>query len=256
MDTRYLLHRRLNYANLLSANLENALAEWTGFRGNVQLQYFPSREKRVVTVKLKLINEPDYVHWGILLGLLTHSLRSTLDNTIYGLSTTKTNQSQFPVFTSEAGYNSKSVKYLSGISDPRLVNFIKRRQPFNFSPSYNHPLHLLQELNNADKHRIPKFVLIRPKDFQAQLSIEFEDERDVHEPNIRFNEEPILDGSWIVKYQFKRPFKRFTDNSVMQFQAQVEINGRHYSIKQLCSEVLREVFEITNFLSSGPKTGT
>ena len=248
MDIKYILHRRLVQSNRKSAELSHALSEFINYPANVSFSGKNSKGKKVVTYTLTFTNQPDSVGWGILLGELAHSLRSSLDNAIFALSTTKTNKVEFPIFDNEVNYGAAIVEKLNGITNQTILDYVKAKQPFNESDPTSHPLYLLHKLNNADKHRLPKFVLLHPSELDTKLEIEFQNR--VCQPVIQFNEMPIKSDVWFMKYKFKYPFNKFKDNTKFNIQAQIEIDNKRFGVKELCDNLVREVHEITNIIGN------
>lgn len=248
MDVKYVLHRRLVQSNRKSAELSHALSEFIDYPANFSISGKHSRGKKIVTYTPTFTNQPDSVGWGILLGDLAHSLRSSLDNVVFALSTTKTYKVEFPIFDDKKKYSQAVNAKLNGIKEQAVIDYINSKQPFNLDDPTIHPLYLLHMLNNSDKHRLPKFVLLHPATLDTKLEIEFQNQ--ICEPVVFFNEMPITSGVWFMKYKFKYPFKTFKDNTNFIFQAQVEIGDKRFGVKELCDSLIREVHEITNFIGS------
>lgn len=248
MEAQYILHRRLVESNAKSAQLSYAVSSWIDYPKNVKFIGSNSPGKKVVTYKVSFINQPDFVGWAILLGELAHSLRASLDNVVYSLSSEKSKKNEFPIFHDRESYEKDVYKKLQGISDPEVLEYIGSKQPFRYAEPKKSALYLLNQINIWDKHRMPKVVLFHPSELATNFSIEFQDK--ICEPTIQFNEKPIESGMWFVKYKFKYPFKKFNDRSSFAFQAQVEVDGIRMGIKETCDTLVREVHEITSYLGS------
>lgn len=97
--------------------------------------------------------------WGILVGDFIHNLRSALDHLVWQLVIHETGNpptafdTQFPIFQTEAGYNTRGEPVrLKGVGAKAKV-LIKTLQPFHTGEGTNSPLWHLHELCNFDKHR-------------------------------------------------------------------------------------------------------
>ena len=132
---------------------------------------------------------PPPLEWGVYIGEITHDLRSALDNLVYQLAllgsdpktVAKDTSIQFPMFLHfDAGKSNfkKSRQRMIGLLRREDQARIERLQPYHrrnrakYIPplrcqqgNRNSPLWWLQEINNADKHR-----LIQVIDVQSGIS--------------------------------------------------------------------------------------
>ena len=113
------------------------------------------------------------VRLGILAGEIIHLIRSSLDHMIYQLSLERASSlgdletTEFPIFKEEVPFNAKITKgkdkgrpaHRSGLHKIRFVQplaqaAIKNLQPYNAGQqAQSHPLWILYELSNINKHR-------------------------------------------------------------------------------------------------------
>lgn len=93
---------------------------------------------------------------SIIAGEVVHQLRSSLDHVVCGLvicnGGTVNRGHQFPIVQVATEYNSVAKKVTKGISPVALVA-IEKLQPYHSSVPREHPLSILNELSNTDKHR-------------------------------------------------------------------------------------------------------
>jgi len=95
----------------------------------------------------------------LLVGEVLQNLRSALDHLIgeleRGNGLNKDSQFEFPIFWDAARYKRESSKKVRGVPAAALA-VIEKSQPYHRpAPSYkDHPLWILHDLNNADKHRV------------------------------------------------------------------------------------------------------
>ena len=116
------------------------------------------------------VREPPPLRWGVMLGECVHNLRSALDHLVCQLTLLDGGtmedcaQTQFPIA-------SKSEAQFEGMADARIPGLskwhramIKRAQPYRAGDlAWKHPLTILAELSNADKHRLinPTYSIIK-----------------------------------------------------------------------------------------------
>jgi hypothetical protein len=147
---------KIKRANHHIANLEPA---FQAFRDNDP--YTIRREHDADAQKLSFFFanckplDPDI---PILIGEALYQLRSSLDYLVWQLfeekSLTPLPKSGFPIMTTAQGYKARSGAMIKGIATS-AVDRIEKLQPFHSTkPHTEHPLWVLQELNNADKHRL------------------------------------------------------------------------------------------------------
>ncbi|MFC2015170.1 hypothetical protein ACFLUP_04180 [Chloroflexota bacterium] len=127
--------------------------------------------------------------WGIYIGEIAYNLRSALDQLVYQLALLNTpavtvamNKSlQFPIFRRRINADTRiptferGRKRMIGLLSPKHQTDIERLQPYKRKSLVpfeaikgtgkrrcNNPLFWLEEINNADKHRLIQVVSIRP----------------------------------------------------------------------------------------------
>lgn len=116
------------------------------------------------------VREPPPLRWGVMLGECVHNLRSALDHLVCQLTLLDGGtmddcaQTQFPIA-------SKSETQFEQMADYRISRLsrwhramIKRAQPYRAGDrAWKHPLAILADLSNADKHRVlnPTYSIIK-----------------------------------------------------------------------------------------------
>lgn len=151
----------------------------------VRAEYNPESGKYVYRVK---IDGPlPLLDWGVYIGEITHNLRSALNYLVYQLALLNSLNKpetvagdkvlQFPIFIDEREFERKGQRMIRLLRPEHKVR-IKRLQPYSRSGgvrlntidltkrtgSDSH-LFWLEEINNADKHRIIQVVGVRPGSF-------------------------------------------------------------------------------------------
>ena len=99
------------------------------------------------------VTEPAPVGLSLLVGEITHQLRSALDHLAYALvmaaGNTPTRRTAFPVLTTRPA---SGLRIDGGVA-PAALAAIDDLQPYQRRDATAHPLHVLTELWNIDKHR-------------------------------------------------------------------------------------------------------
>ena len=115
----------------------------------------PQTGERVVSVRVK--EEPPSGRIAAIIGDIGHNLRSALDYVAHQFvlvnGQTPTHATEFPIFAQAAQYTADTRRKTRGMS-AQAIALIRSLQPFAWqTPLDRHPLWILHELNNADKHR-------------------------------------------------------------------------------------------------------
>lgn len=105
-----------------------------------------------------VISDTAFVRWGVMTGEIVHNLRSALDLMLCALVRLSVAESdcagtEFPI-RSAAPPAGEHLKELKVVKNPDAVVTIEAHQPYTASDPMNHPLWLLNKLNNWDKHRV------------------------------------------------------------------------------------------------------
>lgn len=103
------------------------------------------------------------LEWAVVIGEILYAMRSSLDHLAWQLVIANGNQpterTEFPIFQTEASFNSKALSKMAGMSDG-AKRVIVDLQPFIADPE--HPTHStiwkIHELNIVDKHRLLNLV--------------------------------------------------------------------------------------------------
>ena len=116
-----------------------------------------------------------YNSFGIIIGEVIHQLRSALEHTVWQLvilnGKSPDKRTGFPIFWNAASdktkYLAESPSMLSGVNT-KAVAIIDGLQPMG--PDYaTHPLYVLNEMWNWDKHRLLNLVSVAPIAFQVSF---------------------------------------------------------------------------------------
>lgn len=120
---------------------------------------------------------PEYpeVEWGLSIGDAVHCLRSSLDQLVAGLCTETSRRTGFPICKTKREWVVDAPAQIWSLPEPFLA-LIDNAQPYHRGDqAHMHPLAVLNELWNLDKHRaIPATALVA-----SAIKIEVDWERTV-----------------------------------------------------------------------------
>lgn len=107
-----------------------------------------------LVVRGRLPTEP-LTEWALTAGESVHHLRSALEYLIYELrgGTGERTNSGFPCADTPESFR-RQLPMIDGIGDD-LISLVRGRQPYRQDNPHAHPLWLLHELWNREKHRLP-----------------------------------------------------------------------------------------------------
>lgn len=113
------------------------------------------RNGREVVAKLRMLAPlPSYL--PCIIGDIIHNLRSALDHlttlAVEYNGNTITNRTQFPITGSPKAFESAASSQLKGASQ-EFIDLAERAQPYHLGDPSLHPLHVINRLDIADKHR-------------------------------------------------------------------------------------------------------
>jgi hypothetical protein len=104
-----------------------------------------------------VLSKPIPIEWSVAFGEFVHNLRSALDNTVSLLAVINggdDRRSAFPIYDVPDLYAARAPRKLAGLPQEAQA-FIERLQPFPGQTAViPHYLHSLEEMWNADKHRV------------------------------------------------------------------------------------------------------
>jgi hypothetical protein len=165
-------------------------------------------ERQQIVVRVDPQRRAWVTHWAILTGEIIHQLRSALDHAIRHLVIAnghepKDRETGFPVCKDEAKFDAEHArKQIRGVGGS-AVKIIKELQPFG--PGYDkHPLRVLDELWDRDKHRSLNFgtvsllavqlVAMHPGRFTTQI--------------VPLSDPDGRDGTELVRQDLDNPLER------------------------------------------------
>ena len=182
------------------------------------------KEYDAETRQLSIVSNGDIelpVEWSIIAGEAVHQLRSSLDHLVHALVVSEgrvkpTVRTQFPILDSED--NRKFRDRTEGISSTAAA-IIESLQPYH--PSWTHRLHehplcILRDLSNTDKHR--NIVMV-------QVDVKADD---ILMPNDAFG----VTVYWNTAKTDAKHLSFYTDNPEMDVEAQIL---RQVSFPQICA---------------------
>jgi hypothetical protein len=110
--------------------------------------------------------------WSLLVGDCAHNVRCALDHIVYEMSGGRNGivprYAEFPIFNRQPPYflrtkkgnpaHGSGLRKIEGVKDLNARTAIRNLQPFRRQDPERHPLWILHELNNFDKHRAMPFM--------------------------------------------------------------------------------------------------
>lgn len=170
-------------------------------------------------IQNKFTEPPPLEEWGLIAGEIIHNIRSSLDNLVYALARThrdppnKPQRLAFPIYQDKAEFKKNGRRNIDQLPSA-AADLIEKIQPFNRdgSPALNipdrDPLVLLNNLSNADKHRVPHLVLIAPTEISHNVSVQFYSEDDAMAntpPDVEAWAGPLDPNVVLLEYKTNRP---------------------------------------------------
>lgn len=164
--------------------LQRYIREWRGAGDTHRITSSLNETTGDHYVTIETIKPLEHVRWGMVLGDFVHNLRSALDHLVWQLTIVRDGSppdpiprhsaweaAQFPILSNPSDWlrvdrkgarkGRPSVQTGMGRVErvpPLAQTRIKRLQPFATRQPERHPLWVLAELSNIDKHRFPHLV--------------------------------------------------------------------------------------------------
>ena len=132
----------------------------------VATEYNPQSRRYALRMRIPQLPPDD---WGVATGEIAHNFRAALDNLVWQLALLDNNEGyllglkraekpQFPIYIDAKTFQYQGIQCLAKEHQAT----IERSQPYHAGrEAATQPLTLLQELNNADKHRVLPVTVIR-----------------------------------------------------------------------------------------------
>lgn len=209
-------------------------------------------EERTLRAIMKVHEEPDEIGWGVLIGDFTHNLRSALDHLVWQLvlvnGENPGRDNQFPIVNRGTRYwcsrkdGARSVRdaSLRGVAEEHRA-VIDAAQPYRAGPlADQHPLAILADLSNTDKHRLlhPTFIAIEEPSPSA-FTVSSGDAGAI--AHITFNSGPLKDGAEIMRTTFTTS----DPNAKVHMNAEIPIGIAFGERRPVRSEVLGDPVLLT-----------
>lgn len=170
------------------------------------VQHYPQNDSYVA--RLRVTREPPTQDWSLTAGDIIHNMRSALDNLVYALavahsgipSEEQARTLQFPI-CDNAGEFEKRNRNIARLSSAAQADVVAIQPYNNQREGFRHPLAVLRDLSNIDKHRHitvaygevdPSVQLASPELGQEGIGL------------TRLNANP-LDGMVVASWRFESP---------------------------------------------------
>jgi hypothetical protein len=170
-------------------------------------QFEPERHAWVERVK---VNRPPPLRLGVLLGEYIHSLRSALDHLMWQVTLrdggTPNDSTQFPIASkSEAQFNNMANRRIPDLSKEHRA-LVQKAQPYHAGDqAFTHPLAVLADFSNIDKHQIvhPTFAQVGDREVAPLKRINGEGgPSPVKRVSVAPVGQPVIDGAPLVTIEF------------------------------------------------------
>jgi hypothetical protein len=165
--------------------LESEIGQWASRHPNAIVGKFePETSDYVFRFR---VFEPTHDRWGLLIGDSVHNARSALDHLACRLvelnGKTANRATQFPIFTTCSDFVRVGKRMVAKL-DRRHLDMIEQLQPYHAGDNLpevagahriaQHPLTILNDLSNADKHRVfnTTFAVPRAVGFTPILALD------------------------------------------------------------------------------------
>jgi len=203
------INAKLDRADEHLVTLANETRAWVDSEPNrytVEVDY----EAGTYCVRVALEKEPP-IKLSIVCGDFVHCLRSALDYLVCGLAEKVTRRSAFPIFHNRGDFAERVTLPaknnrpgpLTGLDlNGRVFAYVEHAQPYNGPHGVkHHPLWLLDELWNADKHRAI-LTMASSHAYGATLSVQGEGIEFIGQAAY-FYDKPLEDSAEVIRGQFK-----------------------------------------------------
>lgn len=170
-------------------------------------------------LKVRVREEPDPT-WGLIIGDVLTNARATLDYLTAELvllaGGTVTRLTQFPIYDTPSEYQGKGVPRVKGMN-PKHAALIETFQPYNGPkrPVNEHPLALLRDLSNLDKHRVLTTLVavhhaVIPKVIQGIGQVDV----------LSYTPGPAVDDAEVARVRI------VSESQITDMQVNIEVRGR------------------------------
>lgn len=170
----------------------------------------PATEYRL---KVEGFIPPDFIDIGVRIGEYAHQVRSALDNAAWHLAIQGSGKDPppevnrrkvaFPIFKDGKDFACFGGDMIASIDDrPQAV--IEAAQPFNHRRNATelHPLRLLNEISNHDKHQVVAVMAAIPESFQLNREIEVDRPAEME---VIYAESGLENGATAITVRFDAP---------------------------------------------------
>jgi hypothetical protein len=200
---------KLGRAEELLNHLDNEVGTWLKFK---PYEGIPTHNKEMThyAVTLRVHREPDMVRWSLQFADLIHNLRCALDHLLWAIIVHESlpndpvgaDHLQFPIWKSPP--NSNTRRNIACLSQ-RVRAAIEFVQPYNAVFAHGlpvHPLILINELDNRNKHRLLYLAMAGAASGRIRFNYMGKFQND---PEVSLEGGEIKDGTELVSATFKIP---------------------------------------------------
>ena len=248
------VQRRADWAARHVEALTNSVAAWGRESHVARLGGALSPDRRSIDLRLEGIPPAPVEEWGFLIGDALHNMRSLLNNLLHSIAVASAGPGgdvgrlQFPISETERDWtraNGGGRKQIKGLPES-VVRSVESLQPFNRggSDSVAHVLWLLNDLSNADKHRVATLPAHSTNRLDLTVSAE------LLEPGLApIDGEVVFANSSdvLAHVEFGQPVRSVKIDARVTFAVFIfDSRGRHFEAGPLTEKLLQEVVGVAN----------
>lgn len=244
------LHRATEQLQAISDHI----SEWNSLKPLKLSAHLSANRRGLVFIFEEFIFTPDFLRWGVIFGECIHNIRSSLDNLAFALALSHKNPPtnsrtiSFPIFQDADTFEQRGRGNISQLP-PEAASLIEKLQPFNRHAANGLPtnnlLHILHQMNNDDKHRVPQLVLLRPATINYEGNILLADDFPQH-GEIQI----LLDGGILVPgrvvAEIVAPAKIKSSEGELKGEYTVAFSGQEIAAVSLIDAMITEVNAVVN----------
>lgn len=242
---------KIERAKKHSADLTTSIASWAATNPIQARCELRDGRMGYRLVQLDYSTPPPLTDWGLMLGDYAHNLRSALDNLAFALARLQHDPPDrpatisFPIYFDASKFRQYGKRSIDRLPS-QAAAVVERIQPYQQdggnkegTPEQD-PLLFLQELNNADKHRVPSVLLVAPDNLSHEHEIEFRSDGEAQQ-NVPLDVTawagPLAPGTVLYEMRTKHPLATVKGRTEIRAVVAVEVLSKPFPIEFLVTAV-------------------
>ena len=226
--------------NLIATQNDSLSGPWS-------IRSTTSEDSKILEQTLTI--DDDYVYrQSMKLSAIVHHLRSTLDNIVYLIATSKATLGDkerrnlyFPIIEDIGKWaNNPTRNLFKNRCENKYYQLLLHMQPFASNLAWDgcaaNPLMLLHTYSNEDKHRQIKVTYLKVNNLDFEVSFRFRKESETCIPRGTIFPKAFRTGGLIQRFELDNSFESFVSNSTIESELWVE--GIDMPAKKFLSDCL------------------